>query len=168
MVVIIEGLDGVGKTTLSKEFVKKYNNYTYIKESYTDDIDEKNHRVALLLERALSKDNYIYDRCSLIDDYVYSFLNKNKRVFYEYYTLVSTILGMCKIIHLNLDEETRKQRFLQRGDEYIKDESWLFTARENYNHFYKYYELYPIYIDLEENLNKNINKIYESITYCSN
>ena len=52
MIVIIEGLDGVGKTTLSKRFAEKYD-FEYIKESYTDDCKEKEKRIIELQKEYL-------------------------------------------------------------------------------------------------------------------
>ena len=134
MIVIIEGLDGVGKTTVAERFSQKYN-FEYIKESYTDNLEEKEKRVRSLLQRLESDKNYIYDRTTLIDDFVYSFLNKTESTLSKYKSTILDGLSKCKIFHLVLDEKIRKERFDQRGDEYVTNDMMKQIAN-NYFDFY--------------------------------
>lgn len=168
MIVIIEGLDGVGKTTLSKQFAEKYD-FEYIKESYTDDCEEKEKRVVYLLERLLSKKNYIYDRTTLIDDFVYSFLNKKESTLNQYKPIILSLLSQCQVFHLILDEEIRNKRFEERGDKYVTKEMIAHIAAY-YGIFYS--DLDNVhFLEITEDNNENIKKIMEvieneNITHC--
>lgn len=160
MIVIIEGLDGVGKTTLCKQFAEKYD-FEYIKESYTDDCKEKENRVMLMLQRLFDGKNYIYDRTTLIDDFVYGFLNKQESTLTKYKDIVLSILSHCHVFHLVLDEETRRKRFEQRGDAYI--------TKEMIAHISAYYGLFYSelpnvnFFDLQLDNEKNIKELMEEI-----
>ena len=169
MIVIVEGLDGCGKTTLCKRFAEKYD-FEYIKESYTDDCKEKEGRMIKMLERLTDGKNYIYDRTTLIDDFVYGFLNKQPSTLTKYKNIVLSILSQCHIFHLVLDEETRRQRFEQRGDAYITNEMIAHIAAY-YGVFYAdlpnvhFFELQP---DNEQNVKKIMEEINndKGVTHC--
>lgn len=160
MIVIIEGTDGVGKTTLCEEIAKRYN-YLYVKESYTDDVKEKEKRVQDLLARLMSNLNFIYDRTTLIDDFVYGFLNKTESTLSQYQFIIQVLLNHCQIIHLTIDPKIQKKRLKQRGDEYItyKDINKLEQQYEDF-----YWQLNNVeYINLSEDFEDNIRKIMEVI-----
>ncbi|MBR6907717.1 AAA family ATPase [bacterium] len=160
MIVIIEGLDCCGKTTLSKRFAEKYN-FEYIKESYTDDNNEKVNRIKLLSERLSDSKNYIYDRTTLIDDFVYDFLNKEKSVLHEYLTTILSLLSKCKIVHLTLDEEIREQRLNERGDKYITNDM-IKQINENYFNFYTNISNVRSY-ELTGDIEQDVDQIMEVI-----
>lgn len=120
MIVIFEGLDGCGKSTLAKRFSEKYA-FKYIHEGYTDDVIIKQNRIVEMLQRLLSEKNYIYDRTTLIDDFVYSFLNKKESTLSNYKPIILDILAECKVFYLELDEQVRMKRLDDRGDEYINN-----------------------------------------------
>lgn len=160
MVIIIEGLDGTGKTTISKELSKRYN-FEYVKESYTDDCKEKEYRMVLLLHRLLDSKIYIYDRATLIDDFVYSFLNQTTSTLTEYKNVIKALLKKCILIHLQLDEKTRSERFNERGDQYITNDQ-INQIANNYKEFYS--DLDDVnYIDLTSDIDKDIENIMEVI-----
>lgn len=162
MVIIIEGVDGVGKTTLSKKFSEKYN-FEYIKESYTDDCKEKEKRIQLILERVMSNKNYIYDRTTLIDDFVYSFLNIKQSSLSKYLKIIDAILSKCKIFHLTIDENIRKERFEKRGDQYITNDMIEKIQDEYYKFYYSLENSKVISFPLSDNLEIDIEKMMEVI-----
>lgn len=135
MILIIEGLDGVGKTTLSKIFAEKYN-FEYIHESYIDDPVAKESRYYNFLKRLNSDKNYIYDRITIIDDFVYEFLNIEKSSLHLFEKGIIKALNEVCVIHLELDEEVRKSRFEKRGDEYVTNDM-MSLIKTNYEKFYK-------------------------------
>lgn len=161
MIVIIEGLDGVGKTTISKELCKRYN-YIYIKESFTNDTNEKYQRIVNMLKKLGDDKIYIYDRSTIIDNKIYSFLNDKNDDFEISQDVENMILDNCKIIHLILEENKRKERFLSRGDKYITNDL-ISKISQNYIDFYKqrsnFIYLLPLVDDIEENINKIIKII---------
>lgn len=161
MVIIIEGLDCTGKTTLSKRFSEKYN-FTYIKESYTDSDIEKVNRLNDLFKRVVQNDqNYIYDRTTVIDDFVYDFLNEKQSSLQDYKDLIYAILSQCKIIHLILDEKTRLKRFNERGDQYITNDM-IEQIRTNYVRFYTNVKNVHFY-DLTKDIEKDVQNIMEVV-----
>lgn len=153
MIVIIEGLDGVGKTTIAKRFSEKYN-FQYIKESYTDDHKEKEKRVNDLVQRLQSNENYIYDRTTLIDDFVYSFLNKSESTLLQYKKTIIESLSQCRICHLTIDESVRKQRFEQRGDEFVTNDMMKQIAKNYYDFYSQINNVIIVYLtgDIEQDV----------------
>lgn len=159
MIIIVEGLDGVGKSTLCKKFSQKYN-FEYIKGTFTDNIQEKENRIVILLGQLFDNKNYIYDRNTLIDDFVYYFLNDDKADLEPYFDIIKGILNHCKIFHLILDESKRKERFINRGDEYITNDM-ITTISENYAKLYKRLNCLVYLFPLSNNLENDIDKIYK-------
>lgn len=160
MIAIIEGSDCIGKTTLCEAIAKRYN-FLYVKESYTDDVKEKEKRVQDLLARLMSNLNFIYDRTTLIDDFVYSFLNKTESTLSQYLTIIQVLLEQCKIIHLTIDDQIQKQRLEQRGDQYITYDD-IKAIEDEYESFYN--QLSNVhYVHLSGDLVSDINKIMEVI-----
>ena len=160
MIIIIEGLDGVGKTTFSKKFSQKYN-FKYIKESYTNSCEEKEKRVKLMLERLMDENNYIYDRTTLIDDFVYGFLNESKSSLSNYFDIIVSILSHCKIYNLTIDEKIRKERFEQRGDDYIKNDM-IEKIKQQYENFYSKLEKvknFELTLDSEKDIERMMEEI---------
>lgn len=169
MVIIIEGLDGVGKTTLSKKIAQDYK-FKYIKESYTEDSREKKARVARMMINQIDRKIYIYDRTTLIDDFVYGFLNKKQSPLLNYLKKIKQTLSESVIIHLQLDEQKRQKQFNQRGDNYITNDD-VKKIDQNYKQFYL--DLKNVnYINLTGNIEKDVEKIMEvvkndkNITHC--
>lgn len=161
MIVIIEGIDGVGKTTIAEEIAVR-KNFKYIKESYTKSYEEKECRMIDMLTRLTQQKDYIYDRTTLIDDFVYSFLNSNEQSLDKYFDIISAILSKCKIVHLQIDEKIRKKRFEQRGDQYIKNKDIKKIAK-NYDDFYCKLNTQINFVQLTGNLNKDVKKVLEVI-----
>ena len=156
MIVIFEGLDGCGKTTLAKLFAEK-TGYKYIHESYTDDCEEKEKRLFEFEGKLIREENVIFDRSTLIDDFVYGFLNKKQSSLIEKRQFIISLLKQCKIFHLRLDEELRKERFEKRGDEFVTNDM-MNRIRGEYLRFYEYLPNVE-YIDLSNDNEENIDKI---------
>lgn len=160
MIVIIEGLDGVGKTTFAKKFAEM-TGFEYVKESYTDDVIDKEQRLIRLKNRLKEEKNYIYDRTTMIDDFVYGFLNQTESSLIKYKEHILEVLSKCKIFHLTVDEQTRKKRFEERGDEFVTEEM-ISKIKDCYLQFYKQLsnvEYFDLSNDNEENVKKMIRRI---------
>lgn len=160
MIVIIEGLDGVGKTTIANKLADKLH-WLYVHEGFTDDKNLKMHRVKLLFSRLMNNVDCIYDRTSLIDDFVYEFLNKSETPFKKHEALIKLLLTDCTIFHLEIDEQIRQKRFNKRGDEYITNDM-IQAIDKQYKKFYKNIKNVK-YIKLSGDLNKDVNKLLEEI-----
>lgn len=161
MVIIVEGLDGVGKTTICKELCQQLP-LKYVKESYTGDNEVKEDRVREMLGRILNKEiNYLYDRTTLIDDFVYNFLNESESSLTQYLDIILSLLSHCKIFHLRLDEETRRRRFEERGDLYVTNDI-MDNVAAAYSQFYKQLENVE-FVDLSGVLSKDVKKLVRRI-----
>lgn len=164
MVVVIEGLDGVGKTTFCKEFCRK-TDFIYIKGSFTDDLAEKKRRMNQLLEYLLDEEhNYIYDRITFIDDFVYTMLNKEPNQLDKYFDIIQLLLSKCTIIHLTIDEKIRRERFNNRGDEFVTNEM-LVEVDKSYKEYYKKLGCDVITIQLSNDLNSDVNNTIKFIKW---
>lgn len=164
MIIIIEGLDGVGKTTLAKE-IEKRTKCIYIKESYTDNIKEKEKRIVRFSANLLEKNKiYLYDRTTLIDDFVYNFLNKTPSSLIDHAKIIRFLLEQATIFHLELNEKVRSRRFEERGDQYI-DNGKIEKIRKEYERFYKEFGLQPNRIVLSGNLEEDTNLLIKEIEY---
>ena len=163
MILIVEGLDGCGKTTICEEIAERYG-FKYIKESYTDNCEEKENRMINMLTRLTEgPKNYIYDRTTLIDDFVYGFLNERPSTLTKYFDTIITLLSKCKIVHLEIDENIRKERLEKRGDDYITNEDTT-KIQTGYDAFY--YHLNNVeHVRLSGNLKEDIKNIMEVIDY---
>lgn len=161
MIVILEGSDGTGKSTIAKQIEKGFR-FEYIHEGYTDDTEEKEARILRMLAILMTKDvKVIYDRTTLIDDFVYNFLNKKESTLTKYKSIILEILKKCKIIHLQLPEQIRRERFDERGDQYITNDQ-IEEINKQYQLFYK--DLPNVYyVDVDNDNEKNIEKIMEVI-----
>lgn len=161
MIVVIEGLDGVGKTTFAERFAEQYK-FIYVKESYTDNNKEKEERMLSMFKRLISRENYIYDRTTLIDDFVYNFLNEKESTLTDYFDIIQVLLSRCKIVHLTVDEEIRKQRLEQRGDEYITNEM-IEKIKEGYRFLYNKLLKSPYLYHLTNNIDLDIKNVMEVV-----
>lgn len=159
MIIIVEGLDGVGKTTLCKKFIEKHSDFTYIKGTFTDNIEEKIDRIKMLGDYIMSNKNYIFDRSTLIDDFVYCFLNNESASLEDYFPFVRLVLKNCKIFHLIVPEDLRESRFNSRGDEYVSNNQ-MSMIMENYMKFYQRLNSFICMFPLSDDLNEDVDKIY--------
>lgn len=166
MVIIIEGLDGVGKTTFCKKFCE-ITNFIYVKGSYTNDLEEKKRRMTDLLTRILDdKNNYIYDRITLVDDFAYSILNKSKNELDEYFDIIQSLLNRCKIYHLQVDESIRRERFDNRGDDYVTNDMLINDVSKGYEEYYDKLGKDKVrFFTLSFNNDENVAKILEELDH---
>lgn len=165
MVIILEGLDGVGKSTISRMLSDKIG-FPIIAERYPgNDMSIKNERFELLKNNVKSKKNVIYDRCTCIDDFVYSFLNNNKKSdMIDYVSQIEAVLSECIIIHLSPSNYDKYiVRFKKRGDEYVSIDD-LNIISNSYTDFYSKLSLNPVHIKSYNNdLYLTIRKIIEHL-----
>ena len=140
MLYIIEGIDGIGKSTLTEQIKKYYEingkRAIFVKESVVKDRHEKESRVRKI-KQLVEECPYdvFYDRATIIDDFIYEpiMLNKSSTLPLE----CIDILRKVKIIYLNGDFDMCVERISQRGDEYIPAvRSLLRSIDEAYTNFF--------------------------------
>jgi hypothetical protein len=172
MIIIFEGPNGVGKTTIAKNVSDIYN-LNYIKES------KPVGGYKYYIKRSLEEKDCVFDRFHL-GEFVYpSLMNDEREIMNDWQQhLIERILQIknALLIYCDSTYENKKNIFLTRGEEYvsidkIEDESLLFKEcversilnrihidplSNNYENLYNFIEKY------NNNLDKNFIK-YESI-----
>lgn len=145
MVVIVEGLDGIGKSTLCDQFKGEYE---VIHEGYPGETPGvRIERMIRLASNIKSDKTVIYDRCTCIDDFIYCELNKNTSELTNMLPIVQNLLNDCKIVHMTLDKQTHLERFKKRGDEYITE--------SRFEHLDRYYREFYNQLDFVYSLQSN-------------
>lgn len=123
MIYIIEGVDGVGKTSVVdslKTLLPK--RFKFVKESATDSAFEKWDRVKRVEDFLKRGCDVVYDRSSLIDEFVYEPIIAHKEPVFsssEAVARIETILSLCTVIYLHCDKDVIIERTKERGDDYI-------------------------------------------------
>lgn len=111
MKIIVEGPDGAGKTTLVNEIAEKYglNKVVFTKNGY---------KTFMSYMRYLDLSHVVFDRC-FISELIYApTFNRHLVVDdHEIPILLRAYLSNSIVIILNSDEQTLKQRLVNRGDE---------------------------------------------------
>lgn len=122
MVLILSGCDCTGKSSVAQLLLKNFSGAQVhlIKESNTQSSEEKWKRVLSLASRIPSNAWYIYDRATILDDFVYEkLLNHQESMFEPYIKQIAALLQQCNIVYLDAPTGIISQRLVARGDEYI-------------------------------------------------
>lgn len=157
MIVIIEGPDGVGKTTLCERLSHVLNSdwlgvkVFYHKESTPgNSVTERLKRLQLFEERLLSKDLHVYDRATIVDDFVYEpvfnnivslFTCSNFLMFW-----IKEMLQKVLIIHLYAPLEVLQERLNSRGDKYVTSDD-LIRIVQLYTMGYEQLNVKPVFVN---------------------
>ncbi|MDD5651146.1 MAG: AAA family ATPase [Candidatus Nanoarchaeia archaeon] len=171
MLIILEGPNGVGKTTLAKQLVKQYN-LKYIKES------KPNGGAQYYLEKALEYDDAVVDRFHL-GEYVYPMLKKDGRdalLLWQQH-LIERILQIkgAILLYCNTSFDFKKNIFETRGEDYVnvneieKEENYFNICFErSILQKYKIDFIKDNFLLDLENVDYNKYKKYESIGSINN
>lgn len=131
MIILLEGPDNGGKTTIVEELKRRHTAGQLVPEGIKLDFQkmtfregDKVQRIDMLLERAKEFDVNIWERCYYPSDLVYNPLVEGKpspveehRNLIEFKLLMANTLIVFVSAELNILEA----RQAARGDEYIKD-----------------------------------------------
>lgn len=152
MVVILEGIDGAGKSTVFEELKLRFGETaTYIKESYPGKDPEERVRRLLLLESCIaSKNLVIYDRSTCIDDLVYEPVIAGQASIFDsdWIGRLSSVLKKCLIIQFVVSSNLAAGRIKVRGDDYVTPEK-LHDLHNQYQAVYHKLGLYPVQINVD-------------------
>ena len=157
MIVIFEGPDGVGKSTMCERLSRVLDSgsvgvgITYHKESKPGkSIAERLKRVQLFEERLYDKDLHIYDRATIIDDFIYEplfdnivslFTCSNFLMFW-----IKEMLQKVLIIHLYASLDVLQERLNSRGDEYVTSDD-LIRIVQLYTMGYEQLDVKPVFVN---------------------
>lgn len=135
MVYVIEGPDGVGKSTVMKALKKIMPEAVFVKESYTPSIDERIKRVGVFRDYLLSNKTVVYDRATVVDDFVYEpVVAKQKSHLSE--PVIQQLLHCATIVYIDCDVKILEKRLASRGDEYIEAHH-VPLIKEQYEKFFE-------------------------------
>lgn len=133
MIIILEGPDGAGKTTLANYLRDKFG-YMIVHRSKPETLEDKLRMYEQYRNSILKGDNLIWDRC-WYSEMVYgpvmrdqSYIDLNQ--MYEYEELLR-VRGAV-LIHCTDEIELLWKRMQERGEPYIKDIEVLDRLRVNY------------------------------------
>ena len=161
MVIIVEGLDGTGKTTLCNQLGEDLG-CEIIHEGYPgESFGIRLYRLRRLIENIKSNKLIIYDRCTCIDDFVYSMLNEQKSELGDLRVEIDNVLKETTIINVTVDKDEQIRRLLHRGDEYITVND-LEDLRHSYTTFYNELSSDVINVELTNDNNDNVKKIVKA------
>lgn len=155
MVVILEGIDGAGKSTALEQLKELFGDSAYyIKEvNPGPKLSTRMEKLNLLQERVGSKSLYIYDRSTCIDDLVYEPIMAGMPSVFEINTKlldkVISCLQKCLILHFDIDEKTAAKRINQRGDDYVTSDK-LDSIKFKYQEVYKTLKQRPKVIKVDD------------------
>ena len=147
MVYIIVGCDCTGKSTAFNllKTMHESKNMVFIKESRTTDESAKFYRVRRVANFAKSKINVVYDRATIIDDFVYNEIIDGRKSALPK-DEVRDILQDCKVIYFECADEELEARLNFRGDEFITLDK-LRAIKARYEEVFEELYIEPIRID---------------------
>lgn len=150
MIYILAGADCTGKSTCFEE-LRRYlgNQALFIKESCTDSTIEKIARLERAKELAKSERLVIYDRATVLDDFIYNpIFAQAPSVFTtrDIEAEVTEFLRTVKIIYFTCTDTVLADRMFERGDEYVTF-SDVTNIKQNYQDFFKKAGIVPYTID---------------------
>ena len=138
-IIILEGPDCSGKTTLANELMSKYRNHVYIHNAVCSDI-EKLHQNAMSSAIQLSDDFVvIIDRLHLSEK-IYGKIFRNKVAYNTdlFDKKISKIIGVYKVLCLTDKETTLKLHKERKNIEMFEDISRVWDAYNEVKIWKKY------------------------------
>lgn len=140
MIVIIDGLDCSGKSTVYNMLYEREKGTYFIKESYPGPSDaERLDRLRSFCRRAQEPYLYVYDRATVIDDVIYEYrFNKRQSILED--KLSHELFEHVFVFHFTVEKEEWLKRMARRGDKYI-DPSEYDSIVEAYDKYYSKYNI---------------------------
>lgn len=134
MIIILEGPDGSGKTTLAKQ-LSRQTGYPYEHRSKPENEEEKAKMMIEYLQMCKSRQNLIVDRC-WYSEMVYGKVMRDQSYidYTQMYELERMLAkGGAIIIYCTASKAALWMRATQRGEDYI-------TSRDDFNAICEEYE----------------------------
>ena len=115
-VIIIEGCDASGKSTLASQIMQKYPNYMYIHNAVTDDMQSLHENTIDVAMCASVDHTVIIDRLHLSEK-IYGTIFRNKTAYDtdEFDAIVTKLPNVVKILCV-VDKETSMSKHAERKD----------------------------------------------------
>lgn len=159
MLIVFEGPDGAGKTTLAEEVAKRLNY----------NLRGKITRVGPdLIEHSNSEDfkrdgNWILDRCYWVSDYIYEPYVNGLHSILEFKNFSKLAGSNIKYIYITCEENALRERIISRGDE-LWNADQIVQIKQRYDNFFTNEFPQPVLcvntkFDFEQNVQAIINYI---------
>jgi len=138
LILVIEGVDGSGKTMLAEQLAEQ-TGYKLIHRSKPETEEEKRNMLKMYIDILTAGENVIFDRC-WYSEMVYGRVMRDipfisiKQMF-ELEALAAKV--GCIIIHCTGETVTLWQRACLRGEKYITDYAKFSELAEYYNSLFK-------------------------------
>lgn len=151
MVTILAGNECTGKSTCFNKLRENFEtgdvvDVTFVKEQYTNSLDEKWRRVQYISELTNATHEALFDRATALDDLIYSIII-DKRTSPLVGEFVCSVLSKCRIVYFECDKKILEDRIVQRGDEFVGSDQLIEIASE-YEKVFDSYGLSPIRINV--------------------
>ena len=160
MVYIIVGCDCTGKSTAFNllKTMHESKNMVFIKESRTTDESAKLYRVRRVANFAESKVNVVYDRATIIDDFVYNEIIDGRQSMLPKEEVME-VLQNCKVIYFECADDELKARLDFRGDEFVTLNQ-LRAIKARYEEVFTEFHIEPLRIDTT---NMRIHEVHNAL-----
>ena len=165
MVIIIDGLDCSGKSTVYDRLRSELDGAYFLKDSYPAPSDiERMDRLALFKRRSAEPYLYVYDRATVIDDPVYEYLfNERTSILEE--EMDSETFKNCLVLHFTVDKDVWLKRMEDRGDAYVDIDDYE-AIIESYDAFYRKYQ--PKMLEVIDTTNLSKDEAFRQAYYIIN
>ena len=134
MIYILAGADGTGKSTVFEGLKKMLPDAIFIKESYTPSGEEKDARVRRVRQLLRCGKTVVYDRATVLDDFIYEPVMHKQTSRLELYAMV--LLDATTIIYFDCEPSVLEKRLESRGDEYVAA-SDIVPIQKQYEMFFR-------------------------------
>lgn len=167
MIYILAGMDGTGKSSVFAYLQNVLDSdYIFIKESCSNigkDVDvEMSDRLRRTEMLEASGKDVIYDRASVVDDFVYSWItNCREPAMAKHMHAIKQLMQKVTVIYFTCDTDVVAKRLVARGDDYVSEKD-LCTIKREYWHFFKEYDVNPFVINANKPL-REVEKDVEAI-----
>lgn len=145
MIIVIEGVDGSGKTMLAKQ-LQEQTGYRLLHRSKPETEEEKRDMLKMYIDILTAGEDVIFDRC-WYSEMVYGRVMRDvsfisiKQMF-ELEALAARV--GCIIIHCTGDTNTLWQRACLRGEKYITDYKKFSELADYYDSLFKAPHAVPV------------------------
>lgn len=139
MVIIVDGLDCSGKSTVYDRLYQESKGMYFVRNAYPGPSDqERLDRLSLFKRRVSEPYIYVYDRATVIDDPVYEYMFNGRDSILED-LMDPSIFNNCLVIHFTVEKQEWFRRMVARGDQYVDIDKYD-TVVNSYNRFYDKYK----------------------------
>lgn len=158
MIVIVDGLDCSGKSTVYDRLYQNVKKAYFVRNSYPGPSDqERVDRLNLFKRRLEEPYLYIYDRATVIDDPVYEYMFNQRDSILED-MMDPSLFKNVLVLHFTVEKEEWLKRMKARGDQYVSIDNY-----EQIDQAYKvFYDKYKPIVEVIDTTHKDRDEAYNA------